>query len=116
MARTRHDGKIVDPDNDSLYVRPKAWKDIKRASHRATGGLDRLLVQLERDGDGCPRELLKMAIAYFLSASRDERGEIIRRYDQWLVSEKIEQQMHEEAQRLEDAGWPMPDTLAEGGE
>jgi hypothetical protein len=70
------DGRPVDPDNDRLYKRPKAWAKVKAALGRQEG-LDKLFAGLEQVDGYCPRLMLVAAISHFLTMSRQEQREAL---------------------------------------
>lgn len=71
------------PDHDTLYQRPRAWRQIKRAAKDACESIDELLLALENVNGYCPRIALVVAIHAFVAADPKQRWEMVEKYYEW---------------------------------
>ncbi|MGE5611212.1 MAG: hypothetical protein ACM359_18325 [Bacillota bacterium] len=73
----------TDPNCDTLYRRPRAWRQIKEAAKDACESIDELLLALENVEGYCPRIALVVAIHAFVAAGPKQRWEMLERYYEW---------------------------------
>jgi len=63
----------IDFDNDHGSKKPRGWRDAKRALDGPAADQLLRLEQLAREGGGCPRYLLAVAVHHYLALGKDGR-------------------------------------------